>query len=156
MHECDALAPAQHASSIPSPPPPSQMCVAGSLDGRYVATVSRDQFRHVTSLLLFHGGTLEPYMRIETDVQAFTRSVGKAWEDDLDLGLGFRVRIFGAKPLRRAKWAAMTASEWPCPALPCPDLITAHPTQASAPYGAPPKRCLHPPSSQSRVRQRRA
>ena len=102
------------------------MCVAGSLDGRYMATVSRDQFRHVTSLLLFHGGTLEPYMRIETDVQAFTRSVGKAWEDDLDLGLGFRVRIFGAKPLRRAKWAAMTASEWPCPALICHS--TSHPS----------------------------
>ncbi len=27
----------------------------------------------MTALLIFHGTTLEPYMRIETDVQSFTR-----------------------------------------------------------------------------------
>ena len=49
------------------------MCVSASLDGRWVATVSRDPFRRLTSLLVFHGHTLEPYMRIETDALAFTR-----------------------------------------------------------------------------------
>ena len=49
------------------------MCVAASPDGRYIATVSRDPFRRVTSLLIFHGNTLEPYMRIETDALAFMR-----------------------------------------------------------------------------------
>ncbi|GFH23849.1 uncharacterized protein HaLaN_21537 [Haematococcus lacustris] len=44
-----------------------RVCLAVSNDGRYIATVSQDASRGITSLLLFHGTTLEPYMRIETD-----------------------------------------------------------------------------------------
>ncbi|KAL6762256.1 WD40-repeat-containing domain protein, partial [Haematococcus lacustris] len=44
-----------------------RVCLAVSNDGRYIATVSQDASRGITSLLLFHGSTLEPYMRIETD-----------------------------------------------------------------------------------------
>ncbi|KAG1677552.1 hypothetical protein FOA52_014450 [Chlamydomonas sp. UWO 241] len=51
----------------------AKMCVAVSADGRYVATTSRDAHTGVTSLLLFHGDSLEPYMRIETDADAFTK-----------------------------------------------------------------------------------
>ena len=49
------------------------MCVSVSGDGRFVAAVSRDPYRQLSCLLVFHGGTLEPYMRIETEVEAFTR-----------------------------------------------------------------------------------
>jgi hypothetical protein len=51
----------------------TQVCAAVSADGRYLATVAQDPHRHITSLLLFHGATLEPYMRIETDTTAFKR-----------------------------------------------------------------------------------
>lgn len=53
--------------------PPHQVCAAVSPDGRYLATVSRDPYRAITSLLVFHGSTLDPYMRIETDTPAFKR-----------------------------------------------------------------------------------
>ncbi len=49
------------------------MCLAVSPDGRYVATVARDPYRSVTSILVFHGASLEPHMRIETDTPAFAR-----------------------------------------------------------------------------------
>lgn len=49
------------------------MCVSVSGNGRFVAAVSRDPYRQLSCLLVFHGGTLEPYMRIETEVEAFTR-----------------------------------------------------------------------------------
>ncbi|GAX72875.1 hypothetical protein CEUSTIGMA_g330.t1 [Chlamydomonas eustigma] len=50
-----------------------KICISISQDGRFVATVSRDQFRHITSLLLFHGATLEPFMRIETDAESYSK-----------------------------------------------------------------------------------
>lgn len=54
---------------IPLPLP--QVCLAVSPDGRYLATVARDPYRSITSILLFHCTTLEPYMRIETDTPVF-------------------------------------------------------------------------------------
>ena len=47
--------------------------MAASADGRYLATTSHDAYHRTTSLLVFHALTLEPYLRIETDVGAFTR-----------------------------------------------------------------------------------
>ena len=48
-----------------------QVAVAVSPNGLYLATVARDPYRRLTSLLIFHGSTLEPYMRIETDTPSF-------------------------------------------------------------------------------------
>ena len=44
-----------------------------SPDGKHLATVSRDPYSRTSSLVLFHGNTLEPYMRIETDADAYRR-----------------------------------------------------------------------------------
>ncbi|PNH08695.1 WD repeat domain-containing protein [Tetrabaena socialis] len=48
-------------------------CCAVSADGAYFATVVRDPYRAVTSLLIFHGRSLDPFMRIETDASAFVK-----------------------------------------------------------------------------------
>lgn len=50
-----------------------QITLAVSPNGLYLASVARDPYRRLTSLLLFHGSTLEPYMRIETDTPVFKR-----------------------------------------------------------------------------------
>lgn len=51
----------------------TQACLALSADQRYLVTATHDQFKSLTSLLLFHAATLEPYMRIETDVKSFLK-----------------------------------------------------------------------------------
>ncbi|KXZ51899.1 hypothetical protein GPECTOR_11g332 [Gonium pectorale] len=50
-----------------------KVCVAVSSNGMYFASLNRDPYRGVTSILVFHGDTLEPYMRIETDAAAYIR-----------------------------------------------------------------------------------
>ncbi|GLI66011.1 hypothetical protein VaNZ11_009714 [Volvox africanus] len=50
-----------------------KVCVAVSPDGAYFASLIRDPYRGVTSLLVFHGKSLEPFMRIETDAEAYVK-----------------------------------------------------------------------------------
>jgi len=47
--------------------------LACSPDGRLLAACAYEPGALTATLLLFHAGTLEPYMRIETDVAAFTQ-----------------------------------------------------------------------------------
>lgn len=50
---------------------PRQILVACSPDGRLLATTSYEPGALTASLLIFHSGTLDPYMRIETTAPAF-------------------------------------------------------------------------------------
>ncbi|GIL93850.1 hypothetical protein Vretimale_214 [Volvox reticuliferus] len=50
-----------------------KVCVAVSPDGAYFASLLRDPYRGVTSLLVFHGKSLEPFMRIETDAESYVK-----------------------------------------------------------------------------------
>mmetsp|Transcript_2561 Transcript_2561/g.6727 ORF Transcript_2561/g.6727 Transcript_2561/m.6727 type:complete len:950 (+) Transcript_2561:248-3097(+) len=53
--------------------PNSKVLLACSPDGRLLAACAYEPGALTATLLLFHAGTLEPYMRIETDVAAFTQ-----------------------------------------------------------------------------------
>ncbi len=53
----------------------AQVCVAVSPDGSYFASLTRDPYRAITSLLVFHGLSLDPFMRIETDAEAYVKCV---------------------------------------------------------------------------------
>ncbi|KAF5836714.1 WD40-repeat-containing domain protein [Dunaliella salina] len=61
----------QPTKFLPSGARDMKVALAVSPDGLYLATVARDPYRRLTSLLLFHNSTLEPYMRIETDTPVF-------------------------------------------------------------------------------------
>ncbi|KAG2491091.1 hypothetical protein HYH03_010535 [Edaphochlamys debaryana] len=50
-----------------------KVCVAASSNGAFVASLVRDPYRSVTSLLVFHGRSLDPFMRIETDAAAYVK-----------------------------------------------------------------------------------
>ncbi|GFR42731.1 hypothetical protein Agub_g3650 [Astrephomene gubernaculifera] len=50
-----------------------RVCVAVSPNGALVASLTRDPYRGVTSLLIFHGRTLAPFMRIETDAPTYIK-----------------------------------------------------------------------------------
>ncbi|GLC33983.1 hypothetical protein PLESTB_000825300 [Pleodorina starrii] len=50
-----------------------RVCVAVSSDGAYIASLIRDPYRSVTSLLVFYGKSMEPFMRIETDAEAYVK-----------------------------------------------------------------------------------
>ena len=54
----------------------AQVALAVSPDTRYMATVAYDVHRRLTSILVFHCESLDPYMRFETHVQAYTWWVG--------------------------------------------------------------------------------
>ncbi len=47
--------------------------MAMSSNGAFFATVSRDPYRAITSLLVFHGRSLDPFMRIETQRPAYIK-----------------------------------------------------------------------------------
>ncbi|KAG2423007.1 hypothetical protein HXX76_015605 [Chlamydomonas incerta] len=50
-----------------------KVCCAVSSNGAFFASLVRDPYRRVTSLLIFHGRTLDPFMRIETDAAAYVK-----------------------------------------------------------------------------------
>ncbi|KAG2447660.1 hypothetical protein HYH02_007576 [Chlamydomonas schloesseri] len=50
-----------------------KVCCAVSCNGAFFASLVRDPYRRVTSLLVFHGRTLDPFMRIETDAAAYVK-----------------------------------------------------------------------------------